>query len=72
MKIFLFHIYFEYSQTFQITFPVPPTLWITHQQVHADIGSTVKLDCLTAAHPPSINYWSRDGKNYITPIKWVE
>ena len=48
-------------------FLVPPTLWITHQQVHAETGSTVKLDCLTAAHPPSINYWSRDGKNYLMP-----
>ena len=46
---------------------VPPTLWITHQRVNVDIGGTVNIDCLTAAHPPSINYWSREGqKGYIS------
>ena len=42
---------------------VPPTLWITHQRVNVDIGGTVNIDCLTAAHPPSINYWSRAGEH---------
>ena len=46
-------------------FLVPPTLWITHQLIGADLGGTAQLECLTAAHPPSINYWSRDGKNYL-------
>ena len=47
----------------QIIYLVPPTLWITHQRVNVDIGGTVNIDCLTAAHPPSINYWSRAGEH---------
>ena len=43
-------------------FPVPPTLWITHQSVPVSVGSSAELECLTAAHPPSLNFWSRDGK----------
>ena len=31
------------------------------------IGSSVELECLTAAHPQSLNYWSRDGVSYIVP-----
>jgi len=45
----------------------PPTLWISHQLIGADVGSSAQLECLTAAHPPSLNFWSRDGKTYITP-----
>ena len=52
---------------FQMIYLVPPTLWITHQRVNVDIGGSVNIDCLTAAHPPSINYWSRAGqKGYIS------
>lgn len=40
----------------------PPTLWITHQSVPVSVGSSAELECLTAAHPPSLNFWSRDGK----------
>ena len=50
-----------------LIFIVPPTLWITHQLVGVDIGGTVKIDCLTAAHPPSINYWSREGGKHLMP-----
>ena len=46
----------------QIICLVPPTLFITHQRVKVDIGGKVNIDCLAAAHPPSINYWSRAGK----------
>jgi len=47
----------------------PPTLWISHQRIGAAMGGTAVLECLTAAHPPSLNFWSRDGDdgNYIIP-----
>jgi len=46
----------------------PPTLWITHQLIGASEGDSAKLECLTAAHPPSLNFWTRDGgKSYIIP-----
>lgn len=47
----------------------PPTLWISHQRIGASMGGTAQLECLTAAHPPSLNFWSRDGDNgnYIIP-----
>ena len=55
------------DNNFQMIYLVPPTLWITHQRVNVDIGGSVNIDCLTAAHPPSINYWSRAGqKGYIS------
>eukprot|EP00095_Tigriopus_kingsejongensis_P001830 maker-scaffold10_size831480-snap-gene-4.14 protein:Tk01830 transcript:maker-scaffold10_size831480-snap-gene-4.14-mRNA-1 annotation:"neurotrimin-like isoform x3" len=43
-----------------------PTLWISHQRVGAQIGSTAILECLTAAYPPSLNFWSKDGNEVIT------
>ena len=47
----------------------PPTLWISHQRIGASSGGTAVLECLTAAHPPSLNFWSRDDQdgNYIIP-----
>ncbi|TRY76709.1 hypothetical protein TCAL_07594 [Tigriopus californicus] len=43
-----------------------PTLWISHQRVGAQVGSTAVLECLTAAYPPSLNFWSKDGSDVIT------
>ncbi len=49
-------------------FSVPPTLVISNQLVYATIGGTAELECLTAAHPPSLNFWTReDGEKYIIP-----
>lgn len=50
-----------------LCFPVPPTLWISHQLIGASAGEAAELECLTAAHPPSLNFWTRDGNNYIIP-----
>jgi len=35
----------------------PPTLWITHQLVGVEIGGNALIECLTAAHPKSLNFW---------------
>ena len=49
---------------------VPPTLWISHQLIGASVGQSAELECLTAAHPPSLNFWTRgtrESNNYIIP-----
>ena len=62
-KISLFNLSFQISFNKKyLFFSVPPTLWITHQSVPVSVGSSAELECLTAAHPPSLNFWSRDGK----------
>ena len=48
---------------------VPPNIWVPHQRVGSDLGSFAELECLSAAHPASINFWSRDGDSYVVS-KW--
>lgn len=45
----------------------PPNIWVPHQRVGSDLGSFAELECLSAAHPASINFWSRDrdGESYV-------
>ena len=60
--------YFKIVRFFLFT--VPPTLWISHQLIGASVGQSAELECLTAAHPPSLNFWTRgtrESNNYIIP-----
>ncbi|KAF4527654.1 hypothetical protein B566_EDAN010879 [Ephemera danica] len=40
-------------------------LWIPHQLVGAPYGYSVTLECITEAHPTSLNYWTREDGNMI-------
>jgi len=43
----------------------PPTLWITHQLVGVEIGGIAMIECLTAAHPKSLNFWHDTNNQFI-------
>ena len=45
------------SKRVQLYVDFPPTLWITHQLVGVELGGTATIECLTAAHPKSLNFW---------------
>jgi len=43
----------------------PPTLWITHQLVGVELGGVATIECLTAAHPKSLNFWHDKSDQFI-------
>eukprot|EP00090_Calanus_glacialis_P020997 TRINITY_DN32420_c0_g1_i2.p1 TRINITY_DN32420_c0_g1~~TRINITY_DN32420_c0_g1_i2.p1 ORF type:complete len:539 (-),score=85.14 TRINITY_DN32420_c0_g1_i2:272-1888(-) len=43
----------------------PPTLWITHQLVGVELGGVATIECLTAAHPKSLNFWHDKDDQFI-------
>jgi len=45
------------SKRVQLYVDFPPTLWITHQLVGVELGGVATIECLTAAHPKSLNFW---------------
>ena len=45
------------SKRVQLYVDFPPTLWITHQLVGVELGGEATIECLTAAHPKSLNFW---------------
>ena len=45
------------SKRVQLYVDFPPTLWITHQLVGVPLGGVATIECLTAAHPKSLNFW---------------
>lgn len=55
-------------------FSVPPILWTSHQLVGIPLGYNVTLECITEAHPTSLNYWTLEKDQMIhdsTKYKWV-
>ncbi|CAB4056030.1 HNT [Lepeophtheirus salmonis] len=56
------------SKRVKVHVEFPPNMWISHQLIGVEVGGTAVLECLTAAHPSSINYWkkeSAEGKDFI-------
>ena len=54
-SIYSYHSYKHTCAQLYVDFP--PTLWITHQLVGVALGGTATIECLTAAHPKSLNFW---------------
>lgn len=46
-------------------FAVPPMIWIQNQLIGAYVGQSLTLECLSEAHPKSINYWTREAGEII-------
>uniref|UniRef100_A0A1A9V9M6 Ig-like domain-containing protein n=1 Tax=Glossina austeni TaxID=7395 RepID=A0A1A9V9M6_GLOAU len=47
------------SKRIKVSVDFPPMLTIPHQLVGAPEGFNVTIECLTEAHPTSLNYWTR-------------
>ena len=58
------------SKRVQLYVDFPPTLWITHQLVGVELGGSATIECLTAAHPKSLNFWHDKFGQFISQ-KWV-
>ena len=58
------------SKRVQLYVDFPPTLWITHQLVGVELGGVATIECLTAAHPKSLNFWHDKYGQFISQ-KWV-
>ena len=53
------------SKRVQLYVDFPPTLWITHQLVGVPLGGVATIECLTAAHPKSLNFWHNKFGQFI-------
>jgi hypothetical protein len=51
--------------TSRVVFSVPPMIWIQNQLIGAYVGQSLTLECLSEAHPKSINYWTREAGEII-------
>ena len=58
------------SKRVQLYVDFPPTLWITHQLVGVELGGSATIECLTAAHPKSLNFWHDKFGQFISQ-RWV-
>lgn len=47
-------------------------IWIQNQLIGAFIGQSLTLECLSEAHPKSINYWTREAGEIIAHGKQAE
>nr|XP_018904085.1 PREDICTED: lachesin-like isoform X1 [Bemisia tabaci] len=53
------------SKKIMVSVDFPPQLVIPHQLVGAPVGSSVTLECVTEAHPASLNYWASERGDMI-------
>jgi len=53
------------SKRIKVSVDFPPMLWIPHQLVGAPLAYSVTLECVTEAHPTSLNYWTREDGHMI-------
>ncbi|XP_029345653.1 neurotrimin-like [Acyrthosiphon pisum] len=53
------------SKRIMLVVNFPPMIWIQNQLIGAFIGQSLTLECLSEAHPKSINYWTREAGEII-------
>ncbi|XP_062551308.1 neurotrimin-like [Armigeres subalbatus] len=53
------------SKRIKVSVDFPPILWTSHQLVGIPLGYNVTLECITEAHPTSLNYWTRENDQMI-------
>ncbi|XP_050522460.1 neurotrimin-like [Daktulosphaira vitifoliae] len=53
------------SKRIMLVVNFPPMIWIKNQLIGAVIGQSLMLECLSEAHPKSINYWTREAGEII-------
>lgn len=73
-SIIVLHFLFYFFSLPFLHRTVPPILWTSHQLVGIPLGYNVTLECITEAHPTSLNYWTRENDQMIhesAKYKWV-